>query len=371
MTFPRQPEELTAAWLTETLRRAGVLHVARVVSYEVRPFAETAGLLGQNMIVRLAYDTPEEAAPQSIFAKFALANADKRAGWRTSYVQEVRFYQHFAQRVALPTPRAYFSEFDDETGHFLLLLEDCSYGEAGDRLTGCSLDRARLAVAEIAAFHATWWQHPEVQHYSGKYTHDAAVGWQAMYSSAVERLDDIAEIPRDPELVRTIKEFAPQLANSMDYQRSGPYTLIHHDYHLGNLIFVDTDDGPKVLVIDWQDLSVGHGPTDIAMLLGYSFSIDDRRAHEQELLTLYHNTLLAHGVTDYSFEQCWDDYRLGMFELLWRDVALFGYGYLQGAAYTEHLEVYGPRAYAAVVDLKSREALARLEASIPETVLVG
>lgn len=156
MSFPHQPDQLTAAWLTDTLREAGVLHAAHAVSFEVKPFAETAGLLGQNMIVRLAYDMPEDTAPQSIFAKFALADAEKRAGWRTSYVQEVRFYQQFAQQVALPTPRAYFAEFDEETGHFLLLLEDCSYGETGDRLTGCSLDRARQAVAEIATFHATW-----------------------------------------------------------------------------------------------------------------------------------------------------------------------------------------------------------------------
>ena len=360
MNFPHQPAQLTAEWLTDTLRRAEALNEARVVSFEVRPFAETAGLLGQNMIIRLAYDTPDDTAPRSMFAKFALADADKRAGWRTSYVQEVLFYQRFAQRVALPTPRAYFSEFDEDTGHFLLLLEDCSYGEAGDRLTGCSLQRARQAVAEIATFHATWWEHPEVPHYSGKYTHEAALNWQAMYSRAVDRLDDIAEIPRDPELVRTIKELAPQLANSMDYQRQGPYTLIHHDYHLGNLIFVETNEGPKVMVIDWQDMSVGHGPTDIAMLLGYSFSIEDRRTHEQALLKLYHHTLCEHGVANYSFDQCWDDYRLGMFEILWRNVGLFGHRYLQGAAYTEHLEVFGPRGYAAVVDLRSREALSRV-----------
>ena len=192
MNFPHQPDQLTAAWLTDALCAALRLHAAHVASFEVKPFAETAGLLGQNMIVRLVYDMPEDTAPQSIFAKFALADADKRAGWRTSYVQEVRFYRQFAQQVALPTPRAYFSisrnshkatkntksaifnfvplclcvrqnreslyfaEFDEETGHFLLLLEDCSYGEAGDRLTGCSLDRARQAVVEIATFHATW-----------------------------------------------------------------------------------------------------------------------------------------------------------------------------------------------------------------------
>jgi hypothetical protein len=133
MNFPYQPDQLTTAWLTDTLRQAGVLDKANVVSFEVKPLSETAGLLGQNTIIRLAYDTPEASAPPSLFAKFALADVRQHVHWRTSSIQEVRFYQRFAQRVALPTPRAYFSEFDEVTDYFLLLLEDCSYGEVGDR----------------------------------------------------------------------------------------------------------------------------------------------------------------------------------------------------------------------------------------------
>jgi hypothetical protein len=78
------------------------------------------------------------------------------------------------------------------------------------------------------------------------------------------------------------------------------------------------------------------------------------------LLKLYYETLCDHGVVNYSFEQCWDDYRLGMFETLWREVGLFGLRWLQGATYIEHRDVFGPRIFAAVVDLKSREALSRL-----------
>lgn len=91
MNFPHQPEQLTAEWLTDTLRQAGVLNEARVESFEVKPLSETAGILGQNTIIRLAYDTPEDTAPQSLFAKFALSDAEQRAYWRTSYVQEVLY----------------------------------------------------------------------------------------------------------------------------------------------------------------------------------------------------------------------------------------------------------------------------------------
>ena len=193
----------------------------------------------------------------------------------------------------------------------------------------------------------------------GKYTQEAILGWQAKYVREANRVDEIPEIPDDPELVRTIKEVGPQLARIMAYQKANPYTLIHHDYHLSNLIFVTKNGTTKVLVLDWQDLSIGRGPTDVALLLGSSLGIEDRRRHEQELLKLYHATLSEHGVTNYPFAQCWDDYRLGMFETLWRTVLLFGRRMLQGAAYTEGRDIFGPRIFAAVVDLKARETLSR------------
>ena len=119
MDFPHQPDQLTPAWLTDTLRQAGVLHKARVVSFERKPIAETAGLLGQNTIIRLTYHEPEASAPLSLFAKFALADAGQRAHWRTSYVQEVLFYQQndgsgLARYVNWASCNGYFALFRDE-----------------------------------------------------------------------------------------------------------------------------------------------------------------------------------------------------------------------------------------------------------------
>lgn len=366
MNFPYHPDQLTAGWLTDALRQSGVLRKAQVQSFEVKPLSETMGILGQNNIIQLAYDTPEDTAPPSIFAKFALAEADKRAIWRTSYIQEVLFYQHFAPLVALRTPRAYFSAFDEATGYFLILLEDCSEGEVGNRAVGCSIERIRLAVSEIAKFHATWWQNPQVPHYSRKYTLEAAVRWQDIYVQQVNRLNEIPEIPHDPELIRTIQELGPQLAHSMEYQQRGCYTLIHHDYHLSNVIFSGANGTTELIVLDWQDMSVGHGPTDVALLLGSSMSIEDRRNHEKDVVKLYYDTLCNSGVRDYTFEQCWDDYRLGMFETLWRNVGLFGFRYLQGEAYIEQRDIFGPRNFAAVVDLNCREPLSRLDSLLSQ-----
>ena len=38
----------------------------------------------------------------------------------------------------------------------------------------------------------------------------------------------------------------------------------------------------------------------------------ERRRHENRLLEMYHSVLIQHGITGYSFEQCWDDYRMAL-----------------------------------------------------------
>ena len=41
-----------------------------------------------------------------------------------------------------------------------------------------------------------------------------------------------------------------------------------------------------------------------------------RREHQQQLLGTYHETLVRHGVSDYSFEQCMEEYRMAALSLL-------------------------------------------------------
>lgn len=48
---------------------------------------------------------------------------------------------------------------------------------------------------------------------------------------------------------------------------------------------------------------------DAAYFLGSSLSVEDRRAHEEPLLRLYHDELLAQGVQGFSWEQCREEYR--------------------------------------------------------------
>ncbi len=74
-------------------------------------------------------------------------------------------------------------------------------------------------------------------------------------------------------------------------------------------IFFDPENGDNpVVVFDWAMACVERGVGDIAFLLGTSVTTDLRRKVERDLIRQYHQRVLANGVSDYSFEQCWADY---------------------------------------------------------------
>jgi hypothetical protein len=72
------------------------------------------------------------------------------------------------------------------------------------------------------------------------------------------------------------------------------------------------DDGAGVVALDWQTLSLALPARDLAYFLGTGLCVEDRRAHERDLVAAYHVALTAYGVAGYSLEDCWEDYRFAM-----------------------------------------------------------
>jgi thiamine kinase-like enzyme len=361
MNFPIEPEKLTSEWLTQVLRQSGVITQATVQSFEIKILDGIQGALSQNMIVELTYDTVEEGAPQSIFAKFAKQDSEHRQLYKAFYEQEVRFYKTFSHRVDIPTAQSYFAEYDDETGYFALLLEDLSYGRVGDRATGCSIDEAKFIIQEIAKFHAIWWKNPELSQMSWELTNDQVLeSWQSLYQNNIQPFfDNVGSSPFSDELITVVEQVGANLISIFRRFQESPYTLIHNDYHLDNFIFTTVDDTTKLLVLDWQLMSIGHGVLDVAYFLSSNISIDDRRAYEQSLLKMYHEILVENHVKDYTFEQCWKDYRFAMFDSLFRIVYSVGDGdtRLREEQYIALRDIIAPRIYAAVLDLHPEEFL--------------
>jgi Ser/Thr protein kinase RdoA (MazF antagonist) len=107
-----------------------------------------------------------------------------------------------------------------------------------------------------------------------------------------------------------------QVAEVKCYLGRQPRTLLHGDFHLHNLLFDSAAGAGTVAVIDWQACSRGRATRDLVHFLVTGLPPGRRRAHESDLLRLYHTTLTEHGVEGYSFEQCLHDYRFTLLDEL-------------------------------------------------------
>ena len=76
------------------------------------------------------------------------------------------------------------------------------------------------------------------------------------------------------------------------------------------MMFDAKDGDVPVAILDWQTLVPGPAALDASYFVGAGLLLEDRRANEESLARLYYDELIKRGVTGFSWEQCWHDYRL-------------------------------------------------------------
>ena len=362
METPRHPDDLTVDWLSATLRARGVLQHARVTALTIDDLGATKGTTGQLARVCLAYDTAEPAAPRSLIAKCSAADPQTRALVHSIgfYEREVRFYEQLAARSPLRTPRCYFSAIDLATGTSLLLLEDLTAARNGNWIAGCSVADAELAIRSLAPFHAAWWRDTELEH----------LPWlQLRGLTAVDQVPAFFHQTWAPFLAKLGPHVTPELLQigawlethlgrlSTDLYQAPPYTLIHNDFQADNLFFAGTGPSQTLVVADWQLTTRGRGVIDVACFLGGNLEPGDRQQHELRLLHDYHTLLLEHGVREYSFERCLDEYRRALLQGFARLASVIGLGVVPAQQEGGYCEVLVPRYCRALHDLNVGETL--------------
>lgn len=304
-----RPEEIDAAWLTAALRESGALPSGRVRSVERRMIGN--GKMGDNVRYTLAYEDAPPDAPASVVAKLPAAEPTARASSvaRGSYRSEVRFYREIAPRISMRTPRAHVALIDDAGSDYVILMEDMAPAETGDQTRACSLAQAELAVREAAKLHAPLTNDATLEASGavhGNSPEGSALGQQLLeqfWPGFVERFGGILTPEREALGERFVHGFA---AWAQGYD--GPRTLAHSDYRSENMLFGTAEGGPPIAVVDWQSPLYSCGMLDVSYFLGNGPSIEDRRAHERELVETYRKELATLGV-DLSPDACWEQYR--------------------------------------------------------------
>jgi aminoglycoside phosphotransferase (APT) family kinase protein len=113
--------------------------------------------------------------------------------------------------------------------------------------------------------------------------------------------------------IDVLETFAPRLG-SWALGRPQRWGLVHGDYRLDNLLFGGPAGGAPVSAVDWQTIGIGLPARDLAYFLGNAMAPAARRKIERDLVGTYHRALRGHGVNDYPLDECWDDYRYGLFQ---------------------------------------------------------
>ncbi len=310
LALPKSIDDLDADWLQHALAAQ-----ARIDGFSAEVIGIGEGFMGQLARVTLHYaEAPEPSDPTRVIAKFAATRADTRemAREQNLYEREIGFYRDIGREVGLRVPDCYYSDYDAENQYFVMLLEDMAPGVPSDQVLGTSVETSRQVIEQFARMHARWWnsdvldRFPWARWIINEMSMEeglARLNESMAEAEASGRFDDYPEMkrlmPLLPPLFRL--EPAPPL----------PFSLTHGDLRSDNII-APGPDGGEFCVIDWQLAGKGDPINDIARWLAQSISIKDRRETEQELLRLYHDTLVAEGVQGFSYRKFINAYKMNL-----------------------------------------------------------
>ena len=352
-------EKITDTWLTQVLIKSGRLNpAARVVDVQREPCG--TGQLGDSYRFRLAYD-PALAGPATLVGKFASKDPTSRDfGSRSGYYRsEIGFYTDLAPRLSMSIPTAVHASLASNLTDFVLLMEDLAPARQVDQLLGCNADESARVLEQAAALHAASWHDGSLaatdwlQGPVGIFTH-VTDNFAAVVNGFPELCGDLVPESDLREAARLI-----EYADAWKQIFSDPQCLWHSDLRADNVLFEASSGNKPVVVLDWQGLGFGRGTIDVAYWIGTSMTTENRRVHERELVAHYHAALVGHGVTDYSADRCWDDYRAHAIHGL--QVGVFGLGAVKRTPRGDQMwKVWIERTAAQVRDLDSFDALARL-----------
>lgn len=311
----RPADRIDADWMTRLLRARGT--DATVQTLEMAGVG--TGQTGECARFRLDYAPGSARGPASMIGKFPSSNPEsfRIAMAQGDYEREVKFYRDLAPGMDVATPQCLMAEID-ETGRFVLLLEDLSPARQGDQLAGVTIEQARLVVDQAARLHAAHWNDPAIE----------ALEWVKLTPRWRNRLPDgdairqaaagfctrFANLLAEPALA-ACRRYAERVEHYRGLPRANR-ALAHYDFRPDNMMFATPEGGRPVTILDWQTLSLAPGADDLAYFIAGALPAEARRAHEPELLQRYLDGLHAKGVVGYAMAQLERDYALGGFRLL-------------------------------------------------------
>ena len=294
----RDWKSIDADWLTAALKSDGI--DARVTAFDAGKVG--TGQIGDCVRFKLNYAEASPDAPATMVGKFPSEGAESRAtGIQLgNYLREVKFYQLLQPDARISTPHCYFTDVNEETHDFVLMMGDMAPAEQGDQLEGVTLEEAKLVLKEAAKLHSAYWQDEKLDEYD----------WVMGTTNAPDVLDpDMIAGLWDGFKARYADRVTPEamkvgdaLSRNMDSygeSREGQKCLIHSDFRPDNMLFDLSNKDKPVTVVDWQSFGYGPGGADVGYFIAGAIDPATRQANESALVDLYLEELSRLGVSDY------------------------------------------------------------------------
>ena len=301
--FVQGADDLTVDWCNAALGPA--LAGGRVVAVTTQPVG--TGQVADTVRLQLTYDDAGTGGPATLVAKVPAADETSRAGARFSrtYEIEASFYRDLAPILPVRTPYCHYAAHDPSTDAYVVLLEDVAPARQGDQMRGCPLSDIEAAIDEMVLLHGPRWGDPTLRQlgWLHRASPEATAGTIALIQYAVEPFREHYTDRLDADTLALLDRFVPHLDSYLRH-RPEPWTIVHGDFRADNLLF----GGDRVVVVDWQTVGLGPGPSDLAYLLGASVTPDVRAANEAALVARYVAGLTALGVV-VDGDDLWTQYR--------------------------------------------------------------
>jgi hypothetical protein len=303
--------DATPEWVTTTLHRGGHLSRGHATSITVRRVhEEQVGSVGYFLAVRYSPDAPE-TAPRNLFLKLP-RSAESSAAVTMHGAREVRMYQAVARdQHTLPIIPCYDAAYDPRGGGYHVLLADLSATHDQPAWHLSIPERYMIRTVDaLAALHAYWWEHPQLQ--SGIVDLPTAESVEQEIRSLRAAYVKFSRVvgdqlsPADWGIYEQVLLALPALWR--DRPEIAGQTMVHGDAHFWNFLYPKDEQDQHTYMLDWQSYHISAGPQDLAytVVLRYPHRTAD---NERTLVLRYYEGLRQHGVGTYTWERCWRDYR--------------------------------------------------------------
>lgn len=320
MSVPLTPQEFDASILENLIRT--VYPDVRLASIHVVDAAlSTEGDQRVSTARRIAFDvTYTEGSQPELPNRLMVKIARPEFREIPLYDNEVNIYTRIGDELPIRVPRSFGGVRDRKSATFGLVLEDLRPMNATfeDVLSPLKAEDTAALLDQLASLHAAYWESTRFKgdldwiqpHTSGPihdlFTADAGVALLIDHEVATHQFKR--------ELVQSTGEttgsLRAQVARVQVHQAALPCTLLHGDAHIGNTYRLP--DGQRGF-LDLQLAARGFCMHDVSYTIVTSLSIDDRRAHERDLIAGYRQRLVDLGVVaPPSLDELLYEHRLAM-----------------------------------------------------------